>query len=171
MKPKQYREFTQKLLDSLGQRPEIIGLVALGSMAAQDYAPDEWSDHDFFVLAESGYQEALRNDLRWLPGHEQIVFSFRETPHGIKVVYGDAHLLEFAVFDLEELKMARINRYRILLDRCNLESHMKKVREVTLNQRSQPDADWLLGQFLTNLLVGVGRYRRGEELSGHFFVK
>src|SRR5207253_4250443 len=27
------------------------------------------------------------------------------------------------------------------------------------------------GQFLTNLLVGVGRYHRGERLSGRMFVK
>jgi hypothetical protein len=26
----------------------VLGLVAVGSMAARDYEPDEWSDHDFF---------------------------------------------------------------------------------------------------------------------------
>jgi hypothetical protein len=31
--------------------------------------------------------------------------------------------------------------------------------------------EWLAGQFLTALLVGVGRYRRGERLSGRELVK
>ncbi|MCI0417100.1 hypothetical protein L0222_30385 [bacterium] len=37
----------------------VLGLVALGSMAAQDYVPDQWSDHDFFVIVRSGHQEFL----------------------------------------------------------------------------------------------------------------
>src|SRR4029079_1817965 len=98
-----------------------IGLVAVGSMDHRDYAPDEWSDHDFFVLAQPRQQEATRNGLSWLPRRERVALRFRETEHGVSVIYDDGHLLEFAVFDLEELGLASVNRYRILAARAGLE--------------------------------------------------
>jgi hypothetical protein len=171
MTPEHYHRFTEQLQQRLSAEEHVLGLVALGSMAAQDYLPDEWSDHDFFVIVRSGYQEFYRTTFNWLPAPEEIIFSFRETAHGVKVLYRDGHLLEFAVFDLDELHLARINRYRILFDRNNLELHLQQIRKQTTEQVTQPDAAWLFGQFLTNLLVGVSRHRRGEQLSGHFFVK
>ena len=45
---------------------------------------------------------------------------FRETAHGLKVLYDDGHLLELAVFDAAELALARVNRYRVLLDRADV---------------------------------------------------
>ena len=171
MTPEHYHRFTEQLQDRLSAEEPVLGLVAVGSMAGQDYQPDEWSDHDFFVIVRSGHQEFYRTTFNWLPASHEIIFSFRETAHGMKVLYRDGHLLEFAVFDLDELHLARINRYRILIDRSNLKPHLDQIRQQTKEHTANPDAHWLFGQFLTNLLVGVSRHRRGEKLSGHFFVK
>lgn len=173
MQSQEYQEFTATLLSNLEADWRVIGLVALGSMARQDYAPDRWSDHDFFVIVEAGAQEALRTDLKWLPRYEEVALYFRETAHGLKVVYTNGHLLEFAVFDPEELALARINRYRVLLDRAELEPKLKAIAEATFewSKASFEDDDKLFGMFLTNMLVGVGRYHRGEKISGHQFVK
>ena len=172
MRRETYESFTRRLVESLERDERAVGLVALGSMAAVDYEPDEWSDHDFFVVVRVGEQASFRSDLSWLPDAERVVLSYLETEHGVKVVYDDGHLLEFAVFDAAELRLAHVNRYRVLLDRGGVALAMAEVREATVRTASQgrPDA-WLVGQFLTNLLVGVGRYRRGERLSGHVFVK
>lgn len=139
-------------------------------MAGRDYEPDEWSDHDFFVVTRPGEQEAFRTGLWWLPRADDVALSFRETAHGVKVVYADGHLLEFAVFDLDELGLAEVNRTRVLLDRGGVEERMEDVVGAT---ESRPPADdaYHFGQLVTNVLVGVGRARRGEELSGAFFVK
>jgi lincosamide nucleotidyltransferase B/F len=171
----QYGAFTTALTANLSRNDRVIGLVALGSMAQQDYQPDKWSDHDFFVITEPGAQEAFRVALDWLPQSENIVFHFRETQHGVKVVYNNGHLLEFAVFDPAELNLAKVNRYRVLYDRSNtlaaqLET-LKMSSPPTDAPRNAADDYNRFGQFLTNLLVGVGRYRRGEKLSGHQFVK
>lgn len=170
MEPERYQRFTQQLQDSLAQKDHVLGLVALGSMAAQDYLPDEWSDHDFFVIVDPGHQEVFRMDSSWLPNPQEIVLTFRETVHGVKVLYRDAHLLEFAVFDLNELSLARVNRYKILLNLCDLEPYMKRIQAETLEKAGPVNPEWVFGQFLTNLLVGVGRFRRGEHLSAHSFV-
>jgi hypothetical protein len=148
----------------------VLGLVALGSTARRDHLPDAWSDHDFFVVVVPGTQEAFRSDLGWLPRSSEIAFSFRETAHGPKVVYRDGHLIEFAVFDPDEISLARVNRYRVLFDREKVGERLARVAEATAAGATTPSDEWLVGQFLTNLLVGVGRHRRGERLSGRQLV-
>lgn len=113
MTPEAYSAFTEKLKESLSNDDRVLGLIAVGSMARVDYEPDQWSDHDFFVITRPGQQEFFRSNYSWLPPHRKIVFTFRETAHGVKVLYEDGHLLEFAVFDLEELYLARVNRVRV----------------------------------------------------------
>jgi len=172
LESREYRHFTRELRVRLEADPRVLGLVAVGSMAEQDYAPDRWSDHDFFVVVASGTQESFRSDLRWLPGWEEIALSFRETAHGVKVVLRNGHLLEFAVFDPEELSLARVNRYRVLFDLERVGERLERVAQATRSSLdlAAPRDEWLTGQFLTALLVGVGQHDRGERLSGRQLV-
>jgi hypothetical protein len=167
--PEAYERFTRDLAKSLEADPRVLGLVAVGSMARSGTTPDRWSDHDFFVVVAPGAQESFRSDPGWLPRGRKIALSFRETAHGVKVVFADGHLIEFAVFDPEELALARVNRYRVLLDRERIGERLERIA-VDTARASLPSDDWLVGQFLTNLLVGVGRHRRGERLSGRQLV-
>ncbi|HEX4978124.1 MAG TPA: hypothetical protein VFV40_09695 [Nocardioides sp.] len=164
-----YEEFTSLLVGSLGDRPEVLGLVAVGSMAS---GPDVWSDHDFLVIADPDATEALRNDPTWLPHHERLVLHFRETAHGVKAVYDDGHLVEFAVFAPDEIGLALLNRTRVLLDRADITDRVAATVAGTpdrVPEDAESDA-FLEGQLLTALLVGVQRHRRGEHLSGIDFV-
>lgn len=171
MNASDYHALTQALLEALRARSDVLGLVAVGSMAAQDIRPDAWSDHDFFVVTQPGAQEGYRTQLTWLPHHEAIAWHFRETQHGVKVVYRDGHLLEFAVFDTTELPLAQVNRYRVLLDKGDISAQLAAVqRQTSAGTDAAPDV-LHAGQFLTNLLVGIGRYQRGEMLSAHQFIK
>ncbi len=172
MKPLDFNTFTSDLVDTLTYDDRVIGLAGLGSFAMIDYQPDQWSDHDFFLIVKPGTQEQFRSDLSWLPNHHDIVLSYRETDHGLKVLYRYPHLIEFAVFDREELNLARINRYRIYLEKEPLANAFRALREKSTRETQHTRDDLFhLGQFLTILYVGVGRFRRGEELSGHLFVK
>ena len=166
MRREEYDRFTEELRARLEPDPRVLGLVALGSMSGEPPAADEWSDHDFFVVMRPGEQERMRNDLSWLPRAGEIALAFRETAHGVKALYRGAHLVEFAVFDAEELRLARVNRYRVLFDRADLEARMRALRESTAREIRSPDARWLRGQLITGLLVAGDRYRRGERLSG-----
>lgn len=162
-----YRAFTAELLRLAEADDRVAGLVAVGSMADADYAPDEWSDHDFFLIACDGRQEELRADPSWLPRAGDVVLSFRETEHGLKVVYADGHMLEFAVFALDELDLASIDRYRVILDRGGVEERCAAVRG---RPRDGRDDGYLFGMTVTAALVAAGRARRGETLSASFFV-
>ena len=162
-----YAAFTDALAERLAGDPRVAGLVALGSMAGEGLLPDEFSDHDFFVVTAAGVPELFRRDLSWLPGAESAVLVHRETEHGLKVVLPDGHLLEFAVFDRDELLAARANRYRVLLDRGGV---AERMAEVAAKPALAPESRWLCGQLLGNLLVGGGRAARGEVLSARLFV-
>ncbi|MBK9091123.1 MAG: hypothetical protein IPL90_19635 [Holophagales bacterium] len=162
-----YDAFSRTLTSALAADPRVVGLVALGSMSGAGVPPDAFSDHDFFVITVPGLQEDLRTDLGWLPGSGRAVLVHRETEHGLKVVLEDGHLLEFAVFDLDELHVARANRYAVLLDRGGVTERMALVAAKPLES---PADRWLLGQLLGNLLVGGGRAARGELLSARLFV-
>ena len=137
-------------------------------MADRDYAPDEWSDHDFFLVSRPGVQEELRADLSWLPFSERIALSFRETDHGLKVIYDDGHMLEFAVFDLDELvTFGGVNRHRVLLDRGGVE---EAVLAAAAKPAPQRDDLHCFGMVVSAALVAGGRGRRGEVLSAAFLV-
>lgn len=165
-----YQRFTETLTNQLSQYGDVLALVALGSMAARDYLPDRFSDHDFFVIVRPGTQSWYRENRQWLPEHERIAFAFQETAHGVKVLYDDRHLLELAVFDPDELHQARINRYRVLFDRANLTATLEQL---AAREACSPPVDILYqsGQFLTHLLVGLWRYQRGERLSAFRFLR
>ncbi|MCA9981483.1 MAG: hypothetical protein KDD89_11630 [Anaerolineales bacterium] len=170
MNPTDYHQFTTDLTERLSADERVLGLIALGSMAAQHgRVPDAYSDHDFFVITTTGEQEDLRRNLNWLPHHERIVLTIRETAHGLKVLYDDAHLLEFAVFDRAELSQAALNDYRILLDRADLAPVLAGLAE--RSAPPAPDFQRHADMVLALLVVGMGRYARGEKLSAHVFIK
>ncbi len=162
-----YRAYTSRLLASLEARSDIVGLVALGSMAEQGEVPDAFSDHDFFVIAGPHAAEAYRERSDWLPDHARIALRFRETAHGVKVVYAGGHLVEFAVFTPDEIALARVNRYRVLLDRGDVAARMSAVAHETRArlEREAPSDEWLVGQLLTEVLVASVRAARGEHTS------
>src|SRR2546430_11002425 len=161
-----YGRFSERLRERLATDERVLGLVALGSMSGEP-PPDQWSDHDFFVISRPGEQERMRTELSWLPDGEEIVLAYRETAHGVKVLYRDAHLIEFAVFDPEEMSVARVNRFRVLLDRGGVAERMRALRERTAGglAHRRPDPRGSSGQMLTALLVGAGRVPRGGRVA------
>jgi hypothetical protein len=159
-----YHEFTDELVRTLTEDARVLGIVALGSMAARGRLPDRYSDHDFFVITEAA--EEVRGSTEWLPRREQLALWFRETPHGCKGVYDDGHLVEYAVFTPDELGIARANDYRVLLDRERIEERMAAI-VVTPGSH---DPVWLHGMFLSNLLVASQRAQRGELASARWML-
>jgi hypothetical protein len=169
--PSAYERFTQELLRRVSADPDVLGLVALGSMSGLPPGPDRWSDHDFFVITRPGAQERLRSSPGWLPAPDRVVLWHRETAHGLKAVWDDGHLAELAVFDLDELALARVNRHRVLLDRTDVEARLAGVRAATVAAMTAVDARFEAGQLVTTLLVAGLRAGRGERLSAGQFVR
>jgi hypothetical protein len=168
-----FAEYLERLVSSLSADERIVGVVGFGSTAATVREPDEWSDHDLWVIVEPGCEEEYRTDPSWLPDHGRLILWMRETPHGMKAVYDDGHLVEVTVFRTDELAVTRVNAYRVLLDKGGVAEALAGVRRETVDRLSEArhTEAYLAGQFVTQLLVGLNRWARGEILSGHEFVK
>lgn len=174
MTPAQHRSFTEAVLARVAADHDVLGLVGLGSTSGLPPGPDDFSDHDLFVITRPGAQERYRRDLGWLPGSAgPVALSLRETAHGVKVLFQDGHLVEFAAFDLEELALAKVNRYAVLLDRADVAARLSRVREATAAAVAGQHVDeaWQAGQLLTTLVAGAGRAARGERLSAHQLIR
>jgi hypothetical protein len=161
-----YFEFSESLADNVAGDPNLLGLVLLGS-TADTFRVDEWSDHDFFLITKEGLGEDYRQDLSWLPFADQIAWAPRETDHGLKVVYEFGHVLEFAVFNNSELELAKVNAVTVPVDKSDLTERVEKLRQLSVPAAPTDPAAKLqidLELLLSHILIGVGRYRRGETL-------
>lgn len=165
-----FRAFSTQLKASLASDSRVLGLVLLGSTAESGHMPDEWSDHDFFVITRDSEQVHFREELSWLPNYEAVVLAYLETDHGLKVVYENGHVLEFAVFDMDEFqRYARLNEARVLIDRADIADVITVKQHAPSDKLREDNYYW--GQFIAHAIIGAGRCKRGEVLSGHAFIK
>jgi len=161
-----FLNFRDQLKSNIEPFDSVTGLVFLGS-AADTSRADEWSDHDFFVFTTQGHAEALRQDLTWLPDHEEIALFVRETEHGLKVIYNSGHVLEFAVFE-PDWDLAGVNAFAVTLDKECIADRLAMAQRRSVPQPLDVDREFSL--FLSHLLIGTGRFRRGEILSAGQFI-
>ena len=157
----EFLEYSAALAANAEQHADVLGLVLVGSAADTDRV-DEWSDHDFFLIVKVGLGEAMRKDLSWLPNYEGVVIAARETAHGLKVVYRNGHVLEFAVFEDPELELASVNYWAVPVDKTNITSRVQALEAKTHGSPFEEEKEW--GLFLALILIAVGRARRGEVL-------
>lgn len=151
--------------------PDVIGFVVAGAGARRSHYPDEWSDHDVWIVARPNTAESLRRGT-WVPDPERIVLRYRESRHGTNIVYDDGHLVELAVFEPEELALARVNDFRVVAGNEALQGSIETLERATRDEaESQADGDALFGRFISRLIIGVSRYGRGERLSAHVNVR
>jgi hypothetical protein len=153
--------YSDRLAANAQEHADVLGLVLVGS-AADTNRVDEWSDHDFFLVVKPGLGEVFRNDLSWLPDAGDVIVAARETAHGLKVVYRNGHVLEFAVFEDAELELASVNYWAVPVDKTNISERVRAIESRTVGVPFDEASEW--GLFLALILIGVGRARRGEIL-------
>jgi len=167
-----YHAYTQSLIDLAQTDDRIDSLIVLGSTAKTHHHPDQWSDHDFWLVVKEGTEDQFHNDLSWIPQIERKVLAFRETRHGWKVVFEDGHVLEYAIFPPSELSVARFHHYDLLVDKSDVADQLNQMKASQDGETNDPTPPLIHVQFLLSLLViGMGRYHRGEKLSGLVFIK
>jgi len=170
MKP----EALLKRLDEIGHTLERSGhalaLIGLGSVGLELDRLDSYSDLDFFVIAEQGYKAAYLNSLEWLSDIHPIAYSFLNTEDGYKVLFADGIFCEFAVFELNELANIPFTPGRIVWKREDVPDSLSRPVSIP-TPRSKRSQEFLLGEALTNIYVGLNREKRGERLSAMRFIQ
>jgi hypothetical protein len=163
-----------KRLDEIGHSLEgsghALALLGLGSVGLELDRIDAYSDLDFFAIVEAGYKAAYIDSLQWLSDIHPIAYSFRNTVDGYKLLFADGIFCEFAVFELDELKNIPFAPGRVIWKRADI---AETIGQPIFSTPAHPprSQDWLLGEALTNLYVGLQRDQRGEKLSAMRFIQ
>jgi hypothetical protein len=155
---------------ALAQSGRALALIGLGSVGLELERLDAHSDLDFFAIVEAGQKASFLADLGWLTQLGPVAFHFQNTPDGFKLLFADDVFCEFAVFEPAELAGIPFTPGRIVWKRDGVDDAIAAPR-LALPQASRHDPAWLLGEALTNLYIGLGRFYRGEKLSALRFVQ
>jgi hypothetical protein len=156
--------------DSLAQADHALALIGLGSVGADLARLDDHADLDFFVLVEAGHKEQFLTDLGWLSSLHPVAYQFRNTPDGYKLLFDDDVFCEFAVFEVSELVNVPFAGGRIVWKQPHVDPPLGSPPPA-LHDAPALDVEWLVGEALTNLYVGLHRYHRGEKLSAARFIQ
>ncbi|MDX2007278.1 MAG: hypothetical protein SFU83_18715 [Meiothermus sp.] len=147
-----------------------LALIGLGSVGTELERLDDHSDLDFFVIADDGYKQRFIANLDWLSDIAPVAYSFQNTTDGHKLLYADGIFCEFAVFERAELGNIPFAAGRIVWKKPGVDDSIATPTRARPMSPSS-DVEWQLGEALTNLLIGLKRFRRGEGLSGTRFVQ
>ena len=163
----EFDNYTERLRTSLESVREVLGLVVLGS-TADSTLRDEWSDHDFWIITEVGAQDALLEDLTWLPDYQNIAITVKHLPHGRTIIFRNRHKVEFAIFDTSEMVSGKVDRYRVLIDRDRVAESIAAIHVDTRRQaQGRPDA---LENLCVVLWSACERHMRGELFSARQYL-
>jgi len=158
----------QAIAASLATRDDALALLALGSVGLETERIDAHSDLDFFVLVRPQAKERYLADLAWLNAAHRVAWSFHNTPDGSKALMDDGVFCEFAVFEPSELQHIPFAPGRFVWRRDEVDpAWAEPVRPLP----RPADPDWLVGEALSNLIVGLGRFARGERLAAMRLVQ
>jgi hypothetical protein len=153
-------------LDAIGRSLEASGkalaLLGLGSVGTELDRIDDYSDLDFFAIVKTGTKQDFMANLDWLSEVYPLAYAFKNTIDGYKALYADGIFCEFAVFEPAELAHIPFAAGRIVWQDAVFDTNLLLPASTSLKASG---LDWLLGEALTNLYVGLGRLHRGEVLS------
>jgi hypothetical protein len=155
---------------SVAESGHAMALIGLGSVGEDTQRLDDYSDLDFFLVVESGFKQRYVDNLDWLSVVAPLAYHFRNTADGCKVLYSDGVFCEFAVFEPSELPHIPFAPGRIVWKGDGVDGSIS----IPVSNPRSPDkhgTEWMLGEALTNLYVGLCRYRRGEKLSAARLVQ
>ena len=156
---------------SLQKNGNALALLGLGSVGVELNRLDDFSDLDFFVIVKEGCKNNFIDDISWLSEIHSVVFKFKNTKDGYKVMYADGIYCEFAVFETHELEKIPYAEGRIVWKDENFDENLRIPKNTGAPDWKPESVEWLLGEIITCVYVGLCRYERGEKLSGYRFIQ
>ncbi|NMO95270.1 hypothetical protein [Paenibacillus lemnae] len=157
--------------ESLERKEEALALFGLGSVGVETGRIDEFSDLDFFVIAAPGRKQSLIDRLDWLEDICPLAYQFKNCELGYKFLYEDGIYGEFAVFEPAELDSALYTGGRMVWKRPDVLNDDIAAGKMPLPAIRAVSLDHVVGEAVTNLYVGLGRYLRGEKMSAFKFIQ
>lgn len=167
------REDLLKRLDEITQAAKqtrhALAVLGLGSAGIERNRMDRYSDLDVWIIVEDGYKQQYFADLSWLSASCPIAFKFKHSSSGYGLLFADGIFCELDIFESADLQTAGFAGAQIIWKAPDAPD------AIGVAQRPLPplesDYDRILDEALSNLYVGLGRFYRGEKLSGMRFIQ
>lgn len=161
-------------LDAIGRALRDSGraqaLIGLGSVGLETERIDAWSDLDFFAIVDPGAKARFIDHLDWLAAAHPLAWHFQNTADGHKALMDDGVFCEFAVFEPHELEPIPFAPGRVVWRRDGVDDRIAQPRRA-MPARELPGEEWIVGEALSCLFVGLQRWHRGEKLSAARLVQ
>lgn len=166
-----YELYLEKLQSILLEDPQVRGLLVVGSTADPDQR-DMWSDHDFWVVTDTGVEHRYLDSTSWLPNSDQILLTARHGAAYRTVLYANQHKIDYAVVNVQGLALGAFERFRLLFDRGDVLSRAQAGVERTMRDRLEIlRHSFTLQGFGILVWTAYGRAARGELLSARTFLE
>lgn len=156
--------------EMLGTKGGVLALMGVGSVGSETDRIDEYSDLDFFVIVSPGLRERFIDHLDWLEEVHPLAYHFKNSDAGHKILFEDGIYGEFAVFDEKQLETAGYAGARIVWRDPAFDWKEIPRSNGSFPQLKAGSVDHAIGEAVTNLYVGLGRYLRGERFTANLFV-
>ena len=160
-------------LDDMGKyletREDTLGLLGLGSVGVELSRLDQYSDLDFFLIVKKGSKSTYLDSLFWLSDVYPLAYSFRNTVDGYKILFADGIYGEFAVFEEQEMTNISYSEGRWIFKKSDCT--ISNVQTMPFKPLVSKQTDFAINELLTNLLVGLQRFRRGERLAAQRLIE
>jgi lincosamide nucleotidyltransferase B/F len=166
------QKLTNKLTEigqSLAASPAALALLGLGSAGVERNRLDEYSDIDFFVIVQPGWKQHYLQKTEWLETKSGIDWIFQNTVDGFKIYWNDEVFGEMAIFEPSELPNIAFTAGLIVWSVDDFDNRIVQPKNL-INSKIR-SVEYLQNELLSNLFVGMSRFRRGELLSAWRFVQ
>ncbi len=98
-------------------------------------------------------------------------WQFRNTVDGFKLLWSDGIFGEMAVFEPQELAAIPFAPGRVVWSTSGFDTSLLEPRNPSGHLRRPDNLDYVVGELLSCLFVGLCRFQRGEKLSAWRFVQ
>lgn len=157
--------------ESLRQSQNALALLGFGSIGKEIERLDDYSDLDFIAVVKNGYKQNYINDLGWLEKAKPLAFVFMNTKDGFKAMYEDEIYCEFAVVETCDLEKIPHSEGRVIWKENGFDAKWCSTNAFGITLGKAESVEWLIGEIITSIYVGLCRYFRGEKLSGYRFIQ
>lgn len=158
-----------RLAEHLAHDDGVVAVLGVGSAGTETERFDDHSDIDFFVVtADEAAQARLIADVGWLDGFGgEVAWSYVNSRHGRKALFVDGLFLEYAVFTAAELPTMSYAGARVVWRRDDYPA----PDEARNTPAASAGVAFHVDEALGNLIVGLHRDLRGEQLTAMRFVQ
>lgn len=153
----------EQVVSAYSQLPQAIALFR--PLSNETFSRD--SDEGIILqgVVKKGSKYALLDNLSWLSTVQHIAFAYPRSKDGYRVLFSDGVFCDFSLHEKKELLDTMPDDKTLLWSESGFNKGLAVPEMRSDIDTEQPN--WLLGEMLTNMIIGLRRFAQGEKLSAY----